>query len=188
MKAVGDYTGGASEDLFTLASHGLSDGDIVFCVAQSAKGVVNGGVGLRAIVNALDANTFQLTSDGSTVIENSADGDAYFLKGNLVPQRVADAICERIFLVGNDTTGGTVEDMQSGQGTGKLEDGDTMKLLYKSAAGVSPTAADATLYVKSPVSTISATGQTGYWQTAATSGGSVQDTTADGFALYLKTS
>lgn len=188
LAAVGDYTGGAAEDLFTLASHGLVDGDVIYCVAQTAKGTVTGGVGLRAVVNELSSSTFQLTTDGSTVIENSADGTAFFLKGNGVPQRVADAIAARIYLVGNDTTGGTVEDMQSSQGMAQLEDGDTMKLLYKSAAGVANVAADASVYVKSPVSTISATGQTGYWQTAATSGGSVLDTTADGTALWLKTS
>lgn len=188
LAAVGDYTGGAAEDLFTLAAHGLVDGDIVYCVAQTVQGVVTGGVGQRAIVNELSSSTFQLTSDGSTVIENTADGTAFFLKGNGVPQRVADAIAKRIILAGNDTTGGTVEDMLSSQNIHDLVDGDTIKLLYKSAAGAAYVAADASAYVKAPVTTLSATAVSSYMQTAATSGGSVLDTTADGITLWLKTS
>lgn len=188
LAAVGDYTGGAAEDLFTLASHGLVDGDILYCVAQTAKGTVTGGVGTRFIVNELSSSTFQLTSDGSTVVENSADGTAYFLKGNGVPQRVADDICRRIIVAGNDFTGGTVEDMNFASGVGNLEDGDAIKLLKLGAAGSAAVAADATAYVKSPVATISATAQTGYFQTALTAGGSVADTTADGINLWLKTS
>lgn len=190
LAAAGDFTGGAAEDLFTLSSHGLVDGDILYCVGQTAKGTVTGGIGTRAVVNQLDANTFQLTTDGSTVIENTADGTAHFLKGNGgVPQRVADAIAARIILAGNDTTGGTVEDMMFLQtGGAAVEDGDTIKLLYKSAAGVAAVAADATTYVKSPVNTISATAVTSYCQTSATAGGSVADTTADGTLVWIKTS
>lgn len=78
--AAGDFTGGASEDLFTLASHGLVDGDVVRLVYESAAGVVTGAVGDDFIVNQLSSSTFQLTSDGSTVIENTADGNAGFIK------------------------------------------------------------------------------------------------------------
>jgi hypothetical protein len=186
--AAGDFTGGASEDLFTLASHGLSDGDVLYCIGQTAMGTVLAGVGRRCVVNALDANTFQLTTDGSTVIENTADGTAVFLKGTGVPQRVADDVMHRILVAGNDTTGGTVEDMVSSTNLGGLQDGDTLKLLYKSAAGAAAVAADATVYVKSPVATVAATGVTGYFQTSLTSGGAVADTTADGILVFLRTS
>jgi hypothetical protein len=186
--AAGDFTGGASEDLFTLASHGLSDGDILYVLGQTVVGTVLGGNGARYIVNALDANTFQLTLDGSTAVENTADGTAYFLKGNGVPQRVADDIVAHIIVGGNDFTGGTVEDMNFAQSLQGAVDGDTIKLLYKSAAGAAAVAADASAFVKAPVNTISATAVTSYFQTAATSGGSVLDTTADGLNLWILTS
>lgn len=186
--ATGDFTGGASEDLFTLSAHGLVDGDVLYCIGQTAKGTVTGGAGTRAVVNELSSSTFQLTTDGTTVIENTADGTAFFLKGNGIPQRVVDLVLSRIIVAGNDTTGGTVEDMVSSAGMRDAEDGDTLKLLYKSAAGAAAVAADASVYVKTPVSTISATGATSYFQTAATSGGSVLDTTSDGVLLWLKTS
>lgn len=189
LAAVGDYTGGAAEDIFTLASHGLSTGDVIYCVGQTAKGVVTGGVATRFVALVDSSSVFRLTSDGTTVVENSADGTAHFLRGNGVPQRVADAICYRIIMGGNDTTGGTVEDMNFVQsGAALLEDGDTIKLLYKSAGGAAAVAADASAYVKSPVNTISATAVTSYFQTAATSGGSVLDTTADGTNVWIKTS
>jgi hypothetical protein len=186
--AAGDFTGGAAEDLFTLTSHGLVDGDILYSIGQSAMGTITGGCGVRFVVNALDANTFQLTSDGSTVVENTADGTGFFLKGNNVPQRVADAILGRIIIAGNDTTGGTVEDMVTAQNVHDLIDGDQLKLLYKSAAGAATQAVDTTIFVKSPVVTTAATATTGYFQTAATSGGSVQDTTADGLLVWLRVS
>lgn len=186
--AAGDFTGGAAEDLFTLTSHGLTDGDILYVLGQTVVGTVLGGAGTRYIVNALDANTFQLTLDGSTAVENTADGTAYFLKGNGVPQGVADDIVKSIIVAGNDTTGGTVEDMVFAQNIAGVVDGDTIKLLYKSAAGAAAVAADATTYVKSPVSAVSATALTAYFQTSATSGGAVADTTSDGLLLWLRTS
>jgi hypothetical protein len=186
--ALGDYTGGANEDMFTLTSHGLSSGDILYTLGQTAVGVVGAGNRSRHIVKAIDANIFQLTSDGTTVNDNTADGTAYFLKGNGVPQRVADAIAGRIIVGGNDTTGGTVEDMNFAQSLQGAIDGDTIKLLYKSAAGAAAVAADASAFVKSPVNTISATAVTSYFQTSATSGGSVLDTTADGTNVWLLTS
>lgn len=186
--ALGDFTGGTPEDKFTLTSHGLVDGDVLYCLGMAGKGVVTGGAGTRAIVKTTDANVFRLTTDGTTVIENTVDGVAYFLKGNGVPQRVADAIVARIIVGGNDFEGGTVEDMNFAQSLRDVEDGDTIKLLYKSAAGVAAVAADASAFVKSPVATTSATATTSYFQTAATSGGAVLDTTADGTNLWLKTS
>lgn len=182
--AAGDYTGGASEDLFTLTSHGLVDGDILYVVSVSAQGAVTGGAGTRCVVNQLDANTFQLTSDGSTVIENTADGTVVFLKGNGIPQRVADAIRSLMIVALNDTTGGTVEDMVVPYLGTDLAEADSFKLLYKSAAGVNPQAVDTTLYVKAPVAAATAF----YFQTAATAGGSVLDTTADGTLVGIKTS
>lgn len=189
LVCTGDFTGGAAEDLFTLSSHGLLSGDTVAVLGQSAKGVVTGGVALRAVAKVASSSTFQLTTDGSTVIENSADGTAYIVKIDpRMSQRAIDALAARMVVAGNDTTGGTVEDMVSASGVDDLEDGDTLKLLYKSAAGAAAVAVDASVYVKSPVNTVSATGSTGYFQTAATSGGAVLDTTSDGTLLWIKTS
>ena len=189
LAAVGDYTGGAATNMFTLASHGLVDGDILYLVAQTAKGVLTGGVGTRVVVNELSSSTFACNNDAGTEITNTSDGTAFFLKGNGVPQRVADEICRRIYLATNDFTSGTVEDMVFTSGVDDLEDGDSIKLLYKSAAGAAAVAADASTFVKAPVNTLtSGTGQTGYFQTSATSGGAVADTTADGVLLWLKTS
>ena len=186
--ALGDYTGGAAEALFTLTSHGLVDGDILYCVGQWINGVVLGGVGTRAIVNELSSSTFQLTTDGSTLLTGTADGVGYFLKGNGVPQRVVDMITPKVIVGGNDFTGGTVEDMNFTNNLAGCVDGDTIKLLYKSAAGAAGVAADATAFVKAPVSTVAATSVAQYFQTSLTSGGAVIDTTADGTNLWLKTS
>ena len=51
-------------------------------------------------------------------------------------------------------------------------------LVYKSAAGTAGTL-DTTYYAKAPTVT--------YFQTAATAGGAVLDTTADGTNVWLKT-
>lgn len=186
---AGDFTGGASEDLFTLSAHGLLSGDVVVVLGQSAQGTVSAGIGTRAIALVLSSSTLQLTTDGTTIIENTADGTAYVLKASSrLSQRVADAIVTRIIVAGNDTTGGTVEDMVSAQSFCGAIDGDTLKLLYKSAAGAAAVAVDASVYVKSPVQTTSATSTTNYFQTAATSGGAVLDTTSDGTLLWIKTS
>lgn len=76
--ATGDFTGGANDDMFTASAHGLVDGDYVRLVYESAAGVVTGDVGDTFIVNELSSSTFQLTTDGTTVVENSADGTAVF--------------------------------------------------------------------------------------------------------------
>ena len=185
---AGDFTGGAAEDLFTLASHGLLSGDQVIVVGQTQQGVVSSSVGTRAVAKVLSSSTLQLTTDGTTIIENTADGTAYVLKATgLRSQGVADAIASRMVVAGNDTTGGTVEDMMFIQSMNGIVEGDTLKLLYKSAAGVAAVAVDASVYVKSPVNTVSATAVTSYCQTSATNGGAVLDTTADGTLLWIKT-
>lgn len=186
--ALGDYTGGTPEDKFTLTAHGLASGDVLYVIGMAGKGVVTGGTKRRCVVKKTDADIFQLTTDGTTVIENTVDGVAYFLKGNAVPQRVADGIVSRVIVGGNDFTGGTVEDMNFAQSLRDVEDGDSIKLLYASAAGAAGVAADASAFVKSPVATTSATATTSYFQTSATSGGAVLDTTADGTNLWLVTS
>jgi hypothetical protein len=123
------------------------------------------------------------------VIENTADGTAYIVKIDPRMRSAAiDALVARIIVAGNDTTGGTVEDMTSAQNLRDMIDGDTIKLLYKSAAGVAAVAVDATTFVKSPVNTVSATAVSSYFQTSATSGGAVADTTSDGTCLWIKTS
>lgn len=179
--AVGDYTGGAAEDLFTLSAHGLVDGDIVHVLWQSVMGVVLGGEGVRAIVNAVDANTFHLTTDGSTAIENTADGTAVLLKGDVPTGVVEGLVIPRVIVAAGDYTGGTAEDIFTpAQGTKGVVDGDTLKLVYESAAGVVNGAVDTTFYGKSPTVT--------YFQIAATSGGAVVEHSADGTAVFLKTS
>lgn len=186
---VGDYTGGSAEDIFTLASHGLTSGDVVAVIGQTQQGVVSSGEATRAVAKVASSSVIQLTTDGTTVIENTADGTAYIVKIDpRMSQRAIDALTARILVCGNDTTGGTVEDMTSAQNLRGCIDGDTLKLLYKSASGVAAVAVDASVYVKSPVNTVSATAVSSYFQTAATAGGSVLDTTADGTCLWIKTS
>lgn len=186
--ASGDYTGGASEDLFTLSSHGLATGDRLYCIAVAAQGALTGGPGTQCYVKKVDANTFHLCSDfnAATTIENTADGNVILLKGNGVSQRMADEVRRNIIVALHDFTGGTVEDMSvpySGD-IGDIAEADTIKLLYKSAAGVASVAADATAYVKSPIAAATAF----YFQQAATAGGAVADTTSDGTEVWIKTS
>lgn len=178
---VGDYTGGASADLFTLSSHGLITGSILHVLWQSAMGAVTGGEGLRCYAKVLSANTFQVTDADGTIIENSADGTVVFLAADVETDLVTIGIIPNIIVGTHVFTGGTAEDIDTpAQGTKGLYEGDTIKLLYKSAAGVAAVAVDATVYAKDPTVT--------YFQTAATSGGAVQDTTADGTNVWLKTS
>ena len=180
--AAGDYTGGASEDLFTLASHGLKTGDVLHVLWQSAMGGVTGGVGLRCLAKVLSSSTFQVTTAAGVVIENTADATVVFLKGNVDSSLVETGILPNLLVVDWDYTGGTVEDMGSSATTGLagLYQSDTLKLLYKSAAGVTAGTADTTYYAKNP--TVS------YFQISATAGGAVIDSTADGTAIFLKTS
>lgn len=181
--AVGDYTGGASEDMFTLSSHGLVTGDWVTALYQTAMGAITGGEGTRGFVKRLGANTFQVCSEytGTTVIENTADGTVVFLKGRVSPEVVKTVVIPYLIFCDWDYTGGTVEDMGTpAQGTHGLYEGDTLKLLFKSAAGVTAGTLNTTYYAKDPTVT--------YFQIAATSGGAVIDSTADGTAVFLKTS
>jgi hypothetical protein len=182
--AAGDFTGGAAEDLFTLTAHGLVDGDIVYPVWQSVIGAITGGELTRCVVEQLTADTFQCEDADGDTIENTADGNVAFLKTRSA--LVAAAVRDRIIAGSNDFTAGTVEDMVSaGGGLRGAVDGDSLKLLYKSAAGAAAVAVDATVYVKSPVY---AAGTINYCQTSLTSGGAVADTTADGTVVFLKTS
>lgn len=180
---VGDYTGGAAEQLWTLAAHGLVTGKIVHCVYQSAMGAVIGGEGSRWYVKVLSSSTFQLYSDAAlaTVSTNTADGTAVFLltPANVPTSIVTQLVIPNIIVGAHDYTGGTVEDMDTpDQGTKGLYEADPIKLLYKSASGVAGVAADATAYCKSPT--------VAYFQHAATAGGAVLDTTADGTNVWLK--
>ncbi len=151
--ALGDYTGGASEQLWTLTSHGLVSGDVVHCVFQDTMGAVVGGEGTRWYVKKLSSSTFQLYSDATlaTVSTNTADGTAAFLK---TPSTTSSSVIQLMVIPNiiagfNDTTGGTVEDMYTAvTGLKGAVDGDTIKLLYKAAAGVAGTL-DATVFVKS---------------------------------------
>lgn len=189
--ALGDFTGGASEQLWTLTAHGLVTGNIVHCIWQDTMGAVVGGEGTRWYVKKLSSSTFQLYSDSAlaTVSTNTADGTAAFLK---TPSGVPTAVVQlevipNIIAGFNDTTGGTVEDMYTAvTGLKGAVDGDTIKLLYKAAAGVAGTL-DATVYVKSPV-TPSASGSAAYFNYSATAGGAAVANTTDGLYIFLKTS
>lgn len=189
--ALGDFTGGASEQLWTLTSHGLASGDVVHCVWQDTMGAVAGGEGTRWYVKVLSSSTFQLYSDPllATVSTNTADGTAALLK---TPPQTPTAVITQLVIPNiiagfNDTTGGTVEDMYTAvTGLKGAVDGTTIKLLYKGAAGVAGTL-DATVFVKSPV-TPSASGSAAYFNYAATSGGAAVANTTDGLYVFLKTS
>lgn len=183
--AVGDYTGGAADDMFTLSSHGLITGDHVHVLWQSAMGAVTGGEGTRAFVKYLTSSTFQLCSDGaaSTVIENSADGTVVLVKGRIPTSVVETAIIPYIIVAAGDYTGGSPNEDQftAAQGLKGLYEADSLKLLYKSAAGaLTGIAAGTTVYAKTV--TVSE------FQCAATAGGAVIENTADGTLVFLKTS
>jgi hypothetical protein len=176
--AAGDFTGGASEDLFTLTAHGLASGDVLHVLWQSVMGGVTGGEGVRGVAKVLSSSTFQLTTDGTTIIENTADATVVLLKGDVPSAVVQLLVIPNIIVAAWDFTGGAAEDIGvPAQGTHGLFEADPIKLLYKSAAGVGGTL-DATVYTKAPTVT--------YFQFAATAGGAVVDTTADGTAVYLK--
>lgn len=178
---VGDYTSGAAEDMFTLSSHGLATGDMLHVLWQSAMGAITGGEGLQCYASVLSSSTFNVTDSAGTIIENTADGTVVFLKGDIDSSFVQLGIIPNIIVGTHDFTSGAAEDIDTpAQGTKGLYEGDTIKLVYKSAAGTSAAAADGTVYAKAPTVLL--------FQTAATSGGAVQDTTADGTNVWLKTS
>ncbi len=180
--ASGDYTGGASEQLFTLTAHGLIDGDMVTCFWQSAMGAMLGGVLTRGWVDYVSSSTFHVCTDYTlaTPIANTADGTVAFVKGK-VPTYVIAEILPSLIVTDGDTTGGTAEDMFTPNSTGMagLYEADTIKLLYKSTANAAGTL-DTTYYAKAPTTT--------YFQYAATAGGNALATTADGTVIFLKTS
>lgn len=177
--ALGDYTGGAASNMFTLTAHGLSTGDVLYAIAQDTQGAILGGPGTRVAVTVTSSSVFTVP------VTNTADGTVVFLKGNGISQGTADAIGRLLIVCQNDTTGGTVEDMQVpfAGNIGDIATGDTLTLLYKSAAGVHPSAVDTSVFVIAPVQSILHY----YFQTSLTSGGASVDTTADGLAVYLKT-
>jgi hypothetical protein len=181
--ALGDYTGGASTNMFTLTSHGLSTGDVLYVVDQDTQGAITGGPGTRVVVVVASSSVFQCTTDGTTEIVNTADGTVIFLKGNGVPQRVADTIRSMIICALGDTASGTVEDMFVPFAGWGIAEANTIKLLYKAAAGVAGTL-DATTFIRLPVRTVAST----YFNSAATAGGAAVATTTDGLAVWLKTS
>lgn len=179
--AAGDFTSGAAEDMFTLTSHGLVSGNVLHVLWQSAMGGVTGGEGTRAVVKVLSSSTFQLTTDGSTIIENTADATVVFLKGDIATAIVEIMVIPNLIVAAWDFTSGTVEDMGTPeQGTRGLYEADQIKLLYKSAAGVTAGTLDVTYFAKAPTVT--------YFQISATAGGAVIDSTADGTAVFLKIS
>jgi hypothetical protein len=185
LVVVGDYTGGAADDLLTLAAHGLTDGDYVFLLYKSAAGVITGAVGTKFRVNYLSSSTFQIANLAGVLIEHSADGTAVFLKAtHATPDAVVQTVILPRLIVANGTyTGGTTEDMftpVAATGYHFLEDTNTLKLLYKAAAGVvTGIAAGTTVFAKSTT--------TAAFELAATSGGADIENTADGLAIFLKT-
>lgn len=180
---AGDFTGGAAENLFTLASHGLIGGEVAHVLWQSVMGTVVGGEASRFYVKVLTSSTFQLCSDIAlaTVVTNSADGTAVLLIGDVDSGLVEFGVIPNIIVDAWDFTGGTVEDVGvPAQGIHGLYEADQIKLLYKSAAGVTAGTLDTVYFAKTPTVT--------YHQISATSGGSVIDSTADGTAVFLKLS
>ncbi len=183
LVAVGDYTGGAADDMFTLSSHGLKTGDVLHVLWQSAMGAATGGVGLHCLVHYLTSSTFQITTLAGVKIDNTADGTVFFLKGNVDTSLVETGILPNLIVADGDYTGGTAENIFGSTTTGLagIYEADTLKLLYKAAAGVlTGKTADTTVYAKAPTVT--------YFQIAATSGGAAIGNTADGIAVFLKTS
>lgn len=179
--AAGDYTGGAADDLFTLADHGLKTYDMLHVLWQSAMGGVTGGEGTRCFAKVLSSSTFQVTNHAGTVIENSADATVVFLAGVVDQSLVEVGVIPNLIVDAWDFTGGSPEDKGTpAQGTKGLYEGDRLKLLYKSDPGVAGVAVDATVYAKAPTVT--------YHQISATNGGAVIDSTADGTAVFLRTS
>jgi hypothetical protein len=183
--AVGDYTGGAAEDLFTLNAHGLVTGDYLWLLYKDAAGAVTGTVGTGFRAKVLSANTFQITNLAGTLIENTADGaTVVFLKGT---HATTDAIVETVILpflivANGDYTGGAAEDIfipTVETGYHFLEEAEPLLILYKAAAGViTGKTAGATVYAK--------TVTTAQFELAATAAGADIENTADGLAIFLK--
>lgn len=184
LVAAGDFTGGTPDDEFNLTAHGLTEGDYLFLLYKSAAGVVTGAVGSRFRAALVDANSFQLNTAAGVLVENTADGTAVFLKANAsTPQIVVELILSRLIVASGDYTGGATEDLfvpTAATGFHGLEDTNTLKLLYKAAAGVlTGISAGTTVFAKSVT--------TAGFELAATSGGADIENTADGTAIFLLT-
>lgn len=78
VTAAGDFTGGSAEDLFTATAHGLSNGDRLQLIYESAAGVVTGNVGTVFVLADRADNTFRLNTEAGVLVENTADGTAVF--------------------------------------------------------------------------------------------------------------
>ena len=118
---------------------------------------------------------------------NTADGaSVVFLKGShATPDAVVQTvILPRLIVADGDFTGGAASYMftpRMDTGYHALEDTNTLKLLYKAAAGVvAGIAANTTVYAKGTT--------TALFVVAATSGGADIQNSADGLAIFLKTS
>lgn len=191
LMVVGDYTGGAADDLLTLASHGLTTGDYVFLLWKSAPGVITGAVGTKFRVKVLSSSTFQVRGMDGVLVEHSADGSALFLKGShATPDTVIqNVILPRLIVATGDFTGGTTDDEfipTAATGMAGLEDTNTLKLLYKAAAGVVVGINVNTIVFAKSVRSSGAT--TDGFELAATSGGADIENSADGVAVFIKTS
>lgn len=186
LVAVGDYTSGASEDMFTLSSHGLVTGDYVWLLYKSDVGAATGVIGTGYRVKVLSSSTFQLTTRAKVVVENTADGTVVLLKGTAATSDalVQTVILNALIVANGDFTGGTTEDRflpVIATGAHGLQDTQTLKLLYKAAAGViTGIATNTTVYAKSVTEDA--------FELAATSGGADIENTADGLAIFVKTS
>lgn len=183
--AAGDENGGTADDQFTLASHGLATGDYVYLLYKSLMGSVTGRVGSRFRVKIVSANIFQLTDASGAVVVNTADGTAVFLRAThrTSPAAVNAILGNSLIVAAGDFTGGTTEDEFVAAQTGLhgLEETDTLRLLYKSASGVvTGIAADTVVYAKSV--------RPDGFELAATSGGADIENSADGTAIFVKTS
>lgn len=181
--AVGDENGGTADDQFTLSSHGLVDGDYLYLLHKSAAGTVTGAVGTQFRVNLVSANIFQLTS-GGTVVVNTADGTAVFMKGRHDSSTfVQTVVLPNLIVADGDFSGGATDDVftpRAATGMAGLEDTNTLKLLYKAAAGtVTGISAGTTVFAKSVTTTA--------FELAATSGGNDIVNSADGLVVFLKT-
>lgn len=190
--AAGDENGGTADDQFTLASHGLTSGDYLYLLHKTLAGSVTGRVGTQFRAKVVSSSIFQLLPVGSsTVVVNTADGTAVFLKGRHDSgPMVRTVLLPNLIVTNGDFTGGATEDVfypTIDTGFGALEDADPIKLLYKAAAGVlTGIAVNTTVYVKSIVA--QATTVPGKFETAATAGGADIENTADGLAIFVKTS
>lgn len=187
LVTVGDENGGTADDQFTLSSHGLVTGDYVWLLYKSLQGTVTGRVGTGFRVKWVSANIFQLTDRATgSVIVNTADGTAVFLKGSHTTSdaMVQTVILPNLIVATGDFTSGATEDLFNpaiATGHRGLEEADPLKLLYKAASGtVTGISANTTVYAKSVTPTA--------FELSATAGGNVIENTADGLVIFVRAS